>query len=121
MTNPNEPIEDLLERMRVATPEQPGSVRRDVWRRIADSEATGSRASIFERIELAFSRPAFAAAFVTVCVLGGLLLAEIRLSEQRAQQAAKIEQEYVRMVAPLFASALAEPDDASLVRTKYEP
>lgn len=103
MKPPIDPLESLLERLKTAAPPQPGSVSRDVWRRIADAEAVASPVALFERIEMAFRRPAFAALFVVGCVLGGLFFAELRVSRLHENQSAQLEQNYLRLVDPLLA------------------
>lgn len=119
MSNSQDPLEALLDNLRAATPPQPHSVRRDVWRRIADGEArtTGHTATLLERIEQVFSRPAFAVAFVALCILGGLFAAELRLNEERAARAALIEREYVRMIAPV----LIDTQTPFAVPPRHEP
>lgn len=106
MQPPNDPLDNLLERLRRATPTQPGRIGPEVWRRIADGEASAPGAPWFVRLELVFSRPSFAATFVAACMLLGLFLAEIRLSHAQAERTARIEQNYVRLIDPLLDYAM---------------
>ena len=91
-----------MDRLRRATPVQPESVNREVWRRVAHHERAVPRERLLERIETAFSQPAFAAAFVIACALGGLFLAEVRASHSLAEQSAQIERHYLQLVDPLL-------------------
>ena len=109
MLPPDDPVDSLLERMRAATPALPGSVRSEVWRRIADADGRPAKTGFANRIELAFARPAFAVAFVVACVLGGLLLAEMRASRVWARQSAQVEMQYLRLVDPLIDKSSPRP------------
>lgn len=108
MVPPDDPVDLLLDRLRGATPTPLGSVRGDVWRRIANSEYHEARPSLAERLELAFARPAFAIAFIVACVLGGLLLAEMRASQIRIQQRLQVELHYLQLVDPLLVDPLID-------------
>ncbi|MGH8019166.1 MAG: hypothetical protein ACREIA_12900 [Opitutaceae bacterium] len=112
MTPTDDPLQPLVERLRSATPPQPQSVTREVWRRIAQNERTGSRARLLERIEMAFAQPAFGVAFVVACMLGGLFIAEVRASRRFAEQSAQIERHYLQLVDPLL-----DPQPAPLSAT----
>src|SRR5688500_13074518 len=77
MATPPDPLDPLFARWRADTPTLPRSVTSEVWSRIEHAEhARSSGQSVLARIELAFSRPAFAASFIAACVLLGLFLAE---------------------------------------------
>jgi hypothetical protein len=103
MQTPHDPLDSLLERWRGAAPPLAGPVGPEVWRRVADAEASAARAGWRERIELAFARPSFAAAFVTACVLMGLFLAEARISRLQAERNAQLARHYLELVDPLLA------------------
>ena len=99
-----------MERWRCATPPQPEPLANEVWHRICALESDERRQSWFARIELAFSRPAFAVAFLAACILLGLFLAEVRLTGVRARQTAEMEHNYLRLLDPLGeASATVQP------------
>ncbi len=100
MSTPSDPLDPLFERWRAETPTLKRSLRSDVWSRIEQAEAHPGLAGWLDRIELAFSRPAFATAFVVACVLLGLFLAEARLSEHLRRESAEIERSYVHMLDP---------------------
>lgn len=100
MPTPDDPLDPLFARWRADTPPLPRSVRPEVWRRIEHAEANPGLAGWFARIEMAFSRPAFATAFIIACVLAGLFLAETRLSEAHKHRSAELERSYLRMLDP---------------------
>lgn len=104
MKTPGDPLEVMLEQIRATTPPLPGSVSREVWRRISEIEARTARPGVWTRIELAFSRPAFATAFLVACVLCGLFIAELRVSRLRAEQKNMVEQNYLQLIDPLLES-----------------
>src|SRR6185295_13799023 len=80
MATPPDPLDSSFERWRADTPALPRSVTAEVWKRIDRAEKHPGLAGVLARIELAFTRPAFAVAFVAMCVLLGLFIAEMRLS-----------------------------------------
>jgi hypothetical protein len=92
------------------------SVAGEVWNRIESAEESRRASTIFARIELAFSRPAFAAAFVAACVLLGLFLAETRLSEHHKHRSALLEQSYLQMLDPRV-----ETVDATATPASFQP
>lgn len=102
MATPPDPLDPLFERWRADTPVLPKSVAPEVWHRIEQAEREGN--TPLARIELAFSRPAFAAAFVAACVLLGLFLAETRLSDVHRQRSAELERSYLRLLDPRIES-----------------
>lgn len=106
MNHTPDPLDAALEALRASTPTQPESVQHEVWRRIAHGENATPAAPLpwWHRLEAAFARPAFAAAFVAACLLLGLFLAEMRLTRLQAERTAALEQSYLRLVDPLFRS-----------------
>jgi hypothetical protein len=111
---PPDPLDPLFERWREKTPTLPRSVTGEVWSRIERAEAMSPLANALARIELAFSRPAFAAAFVAACVLLGLFLAETRLSDAYARRSAELERSYLHLLDPRV-----EPARASVMPTAH--
>jgi hypothetical protein len=107
MNTPHDPLESALEALRTSAPAQPESVQREVWRRIAHGEHAAPAEPLpwWHRLEAAFSRPAFAAAFVAACLLLGLFLAEMRLTRLHAQRTAALEQSYLSLIDPTFRAA----------------
>jgi hypothetical protein len=115
MQSPIDPLESLLARWQREKPPSHQPLSAEVWRRIADAETPTARISIWAQIEVVFSRPSFAAAFVVACVLGGLFVAEARLSSLQADRNARLEQSYVELVDPLL-NYTARPQTTSVSR-----
>jgi hypothetical protein len=113
MATPPDPLDPLFARWRDDTPSLPRSVTAEVWNRIERAEENPGIAGVLARIELAFSRPAFAAAFVAACVLLGLFLAETRLSDAYAQRTADPERSYLRLLDPRVETTAATFTPAS--------
>lgn len=59
------------------------------------------------RVEAVFAQPAFAAVFVTACVLLGLFLAELRLSRLQADRNTQLARSYVQLIDPLLESPVS--------------
>lgn len=108
MTSPPDPLDGLLDRWQ-QTPTPPSNLAPEVWRRIAVAESRAETPGLFARIETAFSRPSFATAFVTVCVLLGLFLAQMRLSRLEAAHSAQLAQSYLRLIDPLISQTDVPP------------
>ena len=101
MHPPFDPLDPLLDRWR-EVPEPPAHLTTEVWRRIAVVESRAERSGILARIEATFARPSFAVAFIAACMLLGLFLAEIRLSNLHAARGVQIAQSYLRLIDPLM-------------------
>jgi hypothetical protein len=108
MPNPPDPLDPLLDRWI----EQPGpspSMASEVWRRIAQAEKAQHRPGGFwSDLDSLFSRPAFAAMFVTSCALLGLFLAEVRLNRQQREHSAALARSYLQLIDPLLKAKAAE-------------
>lgn len=104
MTPPGDPLDPLLDRLG-PEPELPAGLAQKVARRIAQRRR---RLSWIARMDAAFARPSFAAAFVAACTLLGLFLAEARLSRMHAEQANQVARDYLQLVDPLFAPSARE-------------
>jgi hypothetical protein len=113
MATPPDPLDPLFARWREDTPTLPRSVTAEVWQRIERAESSRPFQGVFGRIELAFSRPAFAAAFVAACVLLGLFLAETRLSDAYARRSAELERSYLHLLDPRVDNSAASVQPAS--------
>ena len=100
MSTSPDPLDPLFERWRADTPRLPQSVAPEVWTRIESSEQAPPTLTWLARIELAFSRPAFATAFVAASVLLGLFLAETRLSDAHQQRSAELVASYLHLLDP---------------------
>jgi hypothetical protein len=100
MSSPTDPLDSLFKRWGESTPHVRDSIDREVWRRIANAENRPAKVGWFSTFESVFSRPAFGVAFVAVCMLLGLFLAEVRLSKLHEQRSAVIEASYLQLLAP---------------------
>jgi hypothetical protein len=81
----------------------------EVWRRIAQAEKAQHRPGGFwSDLDSLFSRPAFAAMFVTSCALLGLFLAEVRLNRQQREHSAALARSYLQLIDPLLKAKAAE-------------
>lgn len=108
MTSPPDPLDGLLDRWQ-HTPTAPSNLAPEVWRRIAVAESRAESPGFFARIEAVFSRPSFAATFVTACILLGLFLAQVRLSRLEAAHSAQLAQSYLRLIDPLISQTDVPP------------
>lgn len=110
MTPVPDPLDTLLDRWNAVRPPQPSdALPREVWRRIADAEASAIEPGLIARVEAVFRRPSFAFAFVAACTLFGLFLAEIRVSHQQAQRNVQLAQAYVQLIDPLLQDSASAP------------
>ncbi len=102
MSDPSDPLDDLLDRLGRRTPPLPGPLAPEMWRRVA---IAAGRERWWERVHAAFARPSFAAAFVAACVFLGLFLAEVRRSHRQGEYNLELMQSYLRLVDPLLKAA----------------
>ena len=102
---PSDSLEPMLARWGQGGPRLPGSVAPEVWRRIAEGERRRAAPGWGERVHAAFARPSFATAFCAACMLLGLFLAELRSSRLRTEDNARVAQNYLRTIDPLFAES----------------
>ncbi len=113
MHPPSDPLDSLLDRWQ-ETPEPPPRLSAEVWRRIAVVESDTERPGLLARIEAAFARPSFTIAFFAACMLLGLFLAEVRLSELQAARGVQIAQSYLRLIDPLI-------EDSAVKVAEHQP
>ncbi len=113
MHPPSDPLDSLLDRWQ-QSPEPPPRLAAEVWRRIAVVESDAERPGFLARIEAAFARPSFTVAFFAACMLLGLFLAEVRLSELQAARGVQIAQSYLRLIDPLI-------DDSAVKVADHQP
>lgn len=108
MSNPDDPLDAMLEQWRSVPPPLPEPVRTEVWRRIAATEAEGrTRRGWIARITAALARPAVAIAFGAACVMLGVLLAELRSSRLEHERSARLARSYLRLIDPQLATEVA--------------
>ncbi len=104
MHPPLDPLDPLLDHWG-HPPEPPSNLSAEVWRRVALAESRGERPGLLARMEAIFSRPSFAVAFVAACMLLGLFLAQVRLSQLEAARSTQLAQSYLRLIDPLIEQA----------------
>jgi hypothetical protein len=104
MSTPSDPLNSLIARSRAVPPPPAPSVAPEVWRRIRVASSAAPRSAWWARAEAVFAQPAFAVAFVAACMLGGLFLAEMRVSRLQAERNLLLARSYVRMITPLLDS-----------------
>lgn len=98
MTDPQDPLDHLLDRWGENTPE-PSHVESEVWRRIAFAD---EQPSLAERVKTVFLRPSFSLAFAAACVLLGLFLVQLHVTRAEARHNRELVQSYLRLVDPLL-------------------
>lgn len=109
MKNPSsDPLDPLLDRWGTSPVVHP--LAGEVRRRLGAADARRTPASIF-------SRPAFAAVFAAACILLGLFLAELRVTEQHRQRDAQLLESYRRLIDPLLTAAPFPPPSSDQPRT----
>jgi len=110
--NPPDPLDAVFASWRDQAPPAVPSVAGEVRRRLHTIEARQSLGGRLLRIEAAFARPSFATAFVAACVLLGLFLAEVRITQRENERSARVEQSYLRLIDPLIVEST--PSDSGI-------
>ncbi|MCR6654778.1 MAG: hypothetical protein NVV63_02960 [Opitutus sp.] len=102
MNSSPDPLDPLLDRW-ADVPDPSPRLTSEVWRRIAEAEATAHRRTgLRAGIEAWFSRPSLAAMFVACCALLGLFLAEWRVNQVQRERSAQIARSYLLLIDPLL-------------------
>lgn len=104
MDNTPDPLDPLLDKW-MPPPPTPRQLRAEVWRRIAVVEAEEEAPSLWERIEATFHRPSFAITFVAACMLAGLFIAELRVTQVHSRRNAQFATSYLSLIDPMLADA----------------
>ncbi|MDQ8181371.1 hypothetical protein [Pelagicoccus sp. SDUM812005] len=74
-----------------------------VWARVANEDREPAALPNFFRLaQSILSRPVYAAVFVVSCVLGGLLLAELRVAQQQVERGEQLAESYKQVIDPLI-------------------
>lgn len=74
-----------------------------VWSRIVNEEKSPAVLPGFlGLVQTLLSRPVYASAFLVLCVLGGLLLAEIRVAREQVQRGEQLAEAYKQVIDPLL-------------------
>ena len=102
MKSKPDPIDELLDSWEIEQIEHPRLSQR-VWSRVASEDGESPvLPGFFKLVQSILGRPIYAAAFVVGCVLFGLLLAEVRVSQQHAQRGAQLAESYKQVIDPLL-------------------
>lgn len=101
MKNKDRQLEGLLQEWRVTSP-LPPRFGEQVWKRIERVEVT--RISVVDAVRtwvaMAFARPAFAFAYVSVLVAVGLALGFLQANQKTAEWDRQLEARYVQSIDP---------------------
>lgn len=74
-----------------------------VWARVANEDREpAALPNFFRLVQSILSRPVYAAAFVAVCILGGLLFAELRVAQQQVERGEQLAESYKQVIDPLI-------------------
>ncbi|MBK1880585.1 hypothetical protein [Pelagicoccus mobilis] len=74
-----------------------------VWARVANEEREPTTLPTFFRlVQSLLVRPVYAAVFVVSCVLGGLLLAELRVVKMESDRHEQLAESYKQVIDPLL-------------------
>lgn len=94
-------LERALQEWRVTTP-LPPRFQEQVWKRIERAEAPGL--TLWDALRgwftMAFARPAFAVAYVSVLLVTGLALGFVQASHKAASWERQLEARYVQSIDP---------------------
>ncbi|MDQ8202266.1 hypothetical protein [Pelagicoccus sp. SDUM812003] len=102
MKDDGEKLDELLAAWDDASIEHPRLGQR-VWSRIANEDQDSTALpGFFQLVSSILSRPIYAAAFVVGCVLLGLLLAEVRVSQRQVERGEQLAESYKQVIDPLL-------------------
>ncbi|MDQ8186518.1 hypothetical protein [Pelagicoccus sp. SDUM812002] len=74
-----------------------------VWARVANEDSEpAALPNFFNLVQSILNRPVYAAVFVVACVLGGLLLAELRVAQQQVVRGEQLAESYKQVIDPLI-------------------
>lgn len=102
MDKHTDPLDSLLNKW-APPPPTPRHLKAEVWRRIAVVEAEEEAPRWWERLESVFRRPSFALTFVAACMLAGLFVAELRVTQVHARRGTQFAASYLRLIDPAMA------------------
>ena len=109
MSSSLDPLDSALQQWRQLEPPRIGTVRGEVWRRIADADSRSGPTRFSERIEALFRQTGFSVAFVAACLVLGLFLAELRVSAATADHNRRLLRDYARLIDPRMTHLTALP------------
>lgn len=102
MDNKHEDLDRALELWKDVEIDHPRLSAR-VWARVANEDSEpASLPNFFRLVQSILGRPVYAVAFVVVCVLGGLLLAELRVAQQQLERSDQLAKSYKQVIDPLI-------------------
>ncbi len=97
-----EQLDEALELWKDVEVEHPRLNAR-VWARVANEDREpAALPNFFRLVQSILNRPVYASAFVVVCVLGGLLLAELRVAQQQVDRGEQLAESYKQVIDPLI-------------------
>jgi hypothetical protein len=101
MKNNQRDLEGLLREWRVTTP-LPPRFSEQVWKRIERADVPSIRVvdALRAWVAMAFARPAFAFAYVSVLIMAGLALGFVQANHRTAQLDRQLEARYVQAIDP---------------------
>ncbi len=102
----HDPLNQLLDRWKVDTPETQLSSK--VWREIERRGLEARTTGLLGSLENLFARPSFSIGLVLGCVLLGLFLAEIRVAKIQSDRSTVLAQSYLQLINPLLEEDQAE-------------
>lgn len=101
-----DPLDPLLEKWG-RTPPAP-SLSDEIWQRIAATKADPATPDWRLAIGTAFARPSFAAAFIAACILLGMFLAEVRVTQLHHDRDLQLLQSYLQLIDPLVTAPVGQ-------------
>jgi hypothetical protein len=108
--NQPDPLDDLISAWREPTAAQP-DLRRRVWQRIdaAESHPSAARPAFWLETLGALFRQRTAVAWVVVCVVLGVVSAEIRATRVQPAEIARVATTYLQIINPLLRTTSGGP------------
>ena len=112
MDKKHDPLDSLLDKW-APPPPTPRHLKAEVWRRIAVVEAEEEAPRWWEKIDSVFRRPSFALTFVAACMLAGLFIAELRVTQVHARRSTQFAATYLRLIDPALADTHASSTNSA--------
>ena len=108
--NQPDPLDDLISAWREPSAAQP-ELRRHVWQRVEAAEARqpAARLGFWTEMLTAIFRQRTAIAWVVVCIVLGLVSAEIRATRVQPAEIARVATTYLQIINPLLRTSSGGP------------
>ncbi len=116
--DPFDPLDELLTAYPAPPPLAP-DFKAQVQQRLS-AAPVAAPLRWWQSIDHVFGQPAFAAVFVCACVLLGLLLAEIRVGDERDRMHARVVESYLQLINPRIDAAATDAATTSGARATTE-